>query len=64
MAFHPENGNLLATASEDQTVHIYENVLTKPNLIQVLKGHERAVTCLSWKKTVSDILVSCIYPRL
>ena len=39
----------VGTSSEDQTTKIWDLTHLNPNLEQILKGHERAVTSIDWQ---------------
>jgi WD40 repeat protein len=48
LAFHPEEGRLLASASDDETVRIWDSNRWKE--CTVLKGHQDAVKCVTFSK--------------
>ncbi|KAM3128531.1 hypothetical protein pb186bvf_019374 [Paramecium bursaria] len=54
--FHPFE-NLFATASEDQTVKIFQFDNESYEEIAILRGHENAVTCLDWKQNYENVVL-------
>lgn len=61
--FSPKSTDSWASVSEDQTCRIWKGSNAKPELLQVLKGHELAVTSVDWKEMSksagSEVLVTC-----
>lgn len=62
LAFNPTAQNVVATASADKTIGIWDlrNLKTKAH---TLEGHMDAVTSLSWHPTEPGILGSASYDR-
>lgn len=62
LAFNPSNEVIVATASADKTIGIWDlrNVKEK---VHTLEGHNDAVTSLSWHPTEAGILGSGSYDR-
>lgn len=62
LAFNPTSEVLVATASADKTIGIWDlrNVKEK---VHTLEGHNDAVTSLSWHPTEAGILGSASYDR-
>ncbi|KAM7204200.1 WD40-repeat-containing domain protein [Rhypophila sp. PSN 637] len=62
LAFNPRSEFLIATASADKTIGIWDLRNLKQK-IHTLQGHNDAVTSLSWHPTESSILGSGSYDR-
>lgn len=62
LAFNPRSEFLLATASADKTIGVWDMRNLKQK-IHTLEGHNDAVTSLSWHPTESSILGSGSYDR-
>jgi histone-binding protein RBBP4 len=62
LAFNPKSEVLVATASADKTIGIWDlrNVKDK---VHTLEGHNDAVTSLAWHPTEAGILGSGSYDR-
>lgn len=62
LAFNPKSEVLVATASADKTIGIWDlrNVKEK---VHTLEGHNDAVTSLAWHPTEAGILGSGSYDR-
>jgi histone-binding protein RBBP4 len=62
LAFNPRSEFLIATASADKTIGIWD-IRNLKQKIHTLEGHNDAVTSLSWHPTESSILGSGSYDR-
>lgn len=62
LAFNPNTETLVATASADKTIGIWDLRNTKEK-VHTLEGHNDAVTSLSWHPTEAAILGSGSYDR-
>lgn len=62
LAFNPRSEFIIATASADKTIGIWD-IRNLKQKIHTLQGHNDAVTSLSWHPTESSILGSGSYDR-